>query len=359
MTTDVLIKLGINILLMLSLTTLVLSGEKSGLLSIITRPLNKIIDNKIIMIAWFLISTVLSAFTLDTTLAMILIPIALVYATSRKLNKGEILIAVTWGNMVGSEWTYFGGGDTIVSWTLLTQYLNRPLDMIIWAKLFWAPTLLACILTLVWLYFKVLSPVIVKPLLQEKLNVNWANVLTWIVVIVGMATIFYTQLQWYTVGLAVLSILLSRLSLDDFKKLPFKAIYIWTASVILGVLVNQYVASHFQFVIPTYVYSLLGIITVFVVISIIHLGITDSGMSLIFLPIVMASQFTDIIWLYVLMTKAISLSYLTIFSNGGLAVSASYGLSQREMLKKGIPIVILQTILFALYFYFMRGHIAI
>lgn len=356
MDVNILTKLGINILLMFSLTALVLAGKKTGLIDFVTRPLDRVANSKVIMVCWFLLTTILSAFTLDTTLAMIIIPIAVIYAESRNLSKLEMLISVTWGNMVGSEWTYFGGGDTIVSWTLLTEYLNRPLDMFIWAKLFWAPTLLACVITLLWLWFKVLSPTYVKPICQRKLNITFVTSVVWLLIFVGVATIFNSKLQYYTIAISVVCSFLS-LRLKDLKNLPVKAVYIWTISVFLGLQINNYVASHYTFIMPNYIYTLIGIASIFIIISIIHLGITDSGMALIFLPIVMASQFTDKLWLYVLFTKATSLSYLTILSNGGLAVSASYGMSQKEMFKKGIPIVALQIALFVIYFYIMRGKI--
>jgi hypothetical protein len=352
------IKIATNIILMFSLTVIILSVNKVGLLEYLYKPLNRLTDSRIIMFAWFFISTFLSAFTLDLTLAFVLLPIAVMYAEFRDLSKVEILLATTWGNIVGSEWTYFGGGDTIIGWSLLEKYLNKPLDMQTWASLFWAPTFLGLLATAVCLFFFLKSEPVESKTMRLPALTPAMGVCT-LASVLGVVGLLLSYPWYITFISAIVCGIFARLSKSEYKRMPFRGLYVWTICILLGSALSSVIKANFTFTVPSYIYSLLGIITVLFLVILIHLGVTSSGATTILLPLVMASQFVDTIWLYILITKAISISYLTIFSNSCIAVGSSYGLTQKYIFKKGILVTIIQVIIFALYFYIMRGHITL
>lgn len=351
-------KIFTNLALMFSLTTLIISANKVGLLEYLYKPLNKITNSRLIMFAWFMIATFLSAFTLDLTLALILLPIAVLYAEFRGLSKSEILLATTWGNMVGSEWTCFGGGDTIVGWSLMEKFVNRPLDIMTWGSLFWTPSLLSLIGTSICLFlFVKKSYVVNKEINLQRLSFKSAAVA--ILFIAGIAGVFL-NVSWYsTLVVALMAAIIARLGKNEIKKMPFKGVYIWTACILIGTLIGNLIKTNYQFVIPEYMYSLFGVVLVLFVVCALTNIMTNTGLTTIILPLIMASQFIDTLWLYVLVTKAISMSYLTIFANSSLVVSSSYGMTQKDMLKKGSVVVLVQLAIFVVYFYFMRGNIYI
>jgi len=347
-----------NITLMFSLTILIISANKVGLLEYLYMPLKNIKSSRIIMLAWFMIATILSAFTLDLTLALILTPIVLFYADSRGLSKVEILLATTWGNMVGSEWTYFGGGDTIIGWTLLEQFTGERLDILTWGSLFWLPSFLSLVGTAICLLMFIKNTYVEPQEVQfEKPSLRTAiiGVLS-ILGIIGALTGFSPL---YMCLIALTSLVMARLGKDELKNMPLKGVYIWTFCIIIGSLIGNLVKSHYQLILPEYLYSFAGIVLILTIICGLTNIMTNTGLTTIILPLVMASQFVDKIWLYVLVTKAISMCYLTIFANSGLAVSSSYGLSQKDMFFKGLLVVLVQLAIFSLYFYFMRGYISI
>lgn len=350
-----------NIATMFALTGIVLSSNRVGLISRLMRPLDRIQSFKGILAFWFLLGTILSAFTLDSTLAIILVPLAVLYAEKRQISPVDLVLTVTWGNMVGSEWTYFGGGDTIISWTILEKTLQRPLDMITWGKLFWLPTFLACIATLLWVLRSAGKDRVIPLVVEGNISkIQVRTIFVSILSILGITSIFVSNMQIYTITIGLITCLVARLTKEDIKKIPFKGIYIWTICIVLGTVISNFIQANYKFAVPTGVYTIGGILLVLLIVGCLTNIMTNSGLTSILLPIVMASTFVDKMWLYVLVTKAISMSYLTIFANSGLAVATSYkGLSQKCLLNKGLPIVLIQYVLFAVYFYLMRGHITL
>lgn len=352
-------KIGENLIIMFSLTIIILSLKKAGLLEQLYKPLDKITNSKTVIMVWFMLATTLSAFTIDLTLAYILTPLAVLYAEYRDMNKVDILLATTWGNMVGSEWTYFGGGDDIIGWMLLSDYLGHPLDMLTWARLFWVPTFLALLCTLICLILLTKNQkIIIKTTEYPKITIRMYLVGT--IGLIGLCSILVNSFSWYITAVsALIAGLLVHIDKHMLLQMPYKGFYIWTMCIVFGTTISSFIKNNVLFSIPQNAYSLLGIIVILVVVIVLTNIMTNTGLTTILLPLVIGSQFTDNIWLYVLVTKAIGMSYLSIFANSGLAVASSYGLSQKTMFSKGLFVVFLQLVVLTIYFYFMRGMIII
>lgn len=350
------IKIGYNLAIMFSLMILVLSSSKIGLLNLLTSPLDKVQDHKKILLFWFIFSCIITGFVPDTLAAIIIMPMAFLYAEKRNINMSNMLLAIGFGTAAGSDLTYFGGGDNIVAWTLFEKYLGHSLNIVIWAKMFWVPTIIGAIITGVWLWFKVFKKGQSEPQTFERnIGISLLFILQSLLIIVGIGTAFVEAWKFYTIGIAIISLIICRLNFKDLKKLPYKALYIWTGAYIFGNIVSTFIKAHFVFTLPAYLYTLPGIIVILLLLGCITNIMTNTGLTTIVLPIVFAATFVDIPWLFILCVKAIGLSYLTILANGCLAVSSSYGLKQNELFKAGLPIVIMQVIVFAIYFYLTRG----
>lgn len=343
---------------MFALSLLVLSANKAGIFDLILKPVDKLKTSRSVLIFWFVLSTFLSAFTLDTTLAIILIPIALLYASKRNISLLETSIAVTWGNTVGSDWTYFGGGDTVIAWSLLEGALKRPLDIFTWGKLFWLPSLLVCLATLSWLILVVIKNKKLDTCIEVRQKLSPKLFIVGALLFLGLTSVFIPNASTYTLVFSIVAGIVSKLTIEDFKKLPFKGIYIWLFAIMFGTMFSNFIQANYTLTISNSMYTLVGILITLLIITLLTNVMTNSAIAAILLPLVLASTFVDKPWLYVLVTKAISLSYLTIFANAGLAVSVSYkALNQKMLFKYGLPIVTLQILIYLAYFYVMRGHI--
>lgn len=346
-----------NISLMFSLSIIVLASLNIGIFDLMFYPLNRIKKNKWLMLLWFIISALVTAIVPDTLTAVVLIPMAVEYSNKRDMNVFEILLAVAFGSVVGNDLTPYGGGNTLLGLTLLEKHYHTFVNIFVWSKMFFIPTLIEVILcgTYLWIfYFKD------KDLLNynlKKLDVTVPFIFKSIFIIVGIFIILITNNTVYAVAIAILCIFIGNFNKDDFTKLPYKAIYVWTGAYLLGNVINMYVKHYYHFILPANIYTLGGIFIILIIVGTMTQFITNTGLAAFMLPIIMGMNFHDNIWLFTIVMKAIGLSFCTIFANGCLTVSSSYGLKQRDMLKAGIPIVILEIVAFTIYFYLMRGRI--
>lgn len=356
--TATLIKIGQNLVLMFSLSLIMMSAFHVGLVDWFTRPLDRIRSNRAVLLFWLLFTSVITAFLLDTLCAILIVPFAMLYAEKRSINKQHMLLTIGFGSVVANDFTYFGGGDTVIAWTQLQKLLGQDLTISTWLHLFAVPTLFALVITCVWMWFKVFEKKQLDPVESKPLELGWKSIVS---VFLLAAGIYFAFKEWYLpiIELAAIFAIFVTLPLDKIKRLPYKAIIIWTVAIIAGNFINAYIKAHYTFQIPDQVYSLLGILIAVTIVSVLTNVVTNTGLTAIILPVIMAIHTTDQLWVFVLVVKCISLSYLTIFANGCLAVAAGYGLEQKSMIRAGVPILILQIIFLTLYFYFMRGHVGI
>ncbi|KLU65740.1 hypothetical protein DEAC_c23700 [Desulfosporosinus acididurans] len=342
-----------NVLVMLSLTTMILGLQKTGGLVYLTKPFDRFKTSRSQAIAWFVLSVVFSGLTTNLILANILIPMAVVYAKERTMDPVELNLAVLLGILAGTEFFPYGGGDTIIENTLISHDLHRPLGLLTWGQMMWVPTILACLITGLWLAYKVVNN---KTLTEFKTEVRGsaAMLMEFMLLIAGVYLTFRTKLQGYVVLVAFLSALVSRLPAAKLKTLPFKAIIYWSLSLILGKILSVLLKTHVHFTIPSNVYSFGGIFLFIAVVFMISNFLTRSALSSMIMPLVLASAVPDKLWLSALAIKSFSLGYLLIFSDSANVVSVGYGLRQSKLLRIGLPIALMQMAAYILYFYFTK-----
>jgi di/tricarboxylate transporter len=347
-----------NISMMFALSIIVLSSYNIGLLEVVTRPLSRFKSSKNIMLFWFIFSAIITGVLSDTLTAIILIPMALAYAQSRDMDIVGILLAVSFGSVTGNDLTQFGGNDTVLAFSLLQKHSNIHLNFINWSRIFLLPTILGMIVCATWLYIFWFKKTKLKPYTEiTKTRIDKSFIIKSIIIITGIITILLTNNPVYATEFAMISLIIGNFNKKDFVQLPYKALYIWTGSYLLGSALNVYIKTHYHFTIPANAYTLGGIVIILIAVTLMTNFITNSGLTAFLLPIIVGMNFYDSTWLLVLVMKAVGLSYCTILANGCLAVSSSYGLKQKVLIKAGVPIIILEIILFATYFYLMKGRI--
>ena len=76
---------------------------------------------------------------------------------------------------------------------------------------------------------------------------------------------------------------------------------------------------------------------------------TNTAAAAALIPVTLA-LFPGNTLVFVMVCKAINLSYITVYGNSCLAVASGYGLKQRDLAKYGLPVVILAIIGYLAYY---------
>lgn len=349
-----------NLSLMFGLSIIVLASYNIGLLEVITRPLNRLKSSRNVMLFWFILTVLISAVVNDTLTAIILVPMAMAYSNSRSIDKTGMVLAVAFGAVVAGELTQYGATNTIIEWTMLEKKIGHSVNLLQWSHLFFIPTFIAILICGMWLYFFWFKNETLDSYKSEvTIKIDMVFSLKSIIILGGIIITLITNKVLYTGIFTVLSLIIGKFNRRQFAQLPYKALYIWTGAYLLGNAINVYVKTYFHLALPANTYTIGGILVVLLVVGTMTNFITNSGLVAFLMPLVLGMNFHDNLWLFVLIVKAVDLSYCTILANGCLAVSSSHGLKQKYLLKAGLPIIILQVIAFCIYFYFMRGNISL
>lgn len=147
--------------------------------------------------------------------------------------------------------------------------------------------------------------------------------------------------------LLAISLIMLRIKVDFFKKLPYKALLIWACCYIIDTFIQKFILSfnfNFKEEITFLTIALLIIIPAFVT----NLS-TNTATATAFIPIIL-SLFPGNTLVFTIVCKAINLSYITVYGNSCLAVASGYGLKQRELAKFGVPVVVLAIVGYLIYF---------
>ena len=147
--------------------------------------------------------------------------------------------------------------------------------------------------------------------------------------------------------LLAISLVLLKVDLEFFKKLPYKALGIWTCCYVIGTFIQKFILSfNFSFggEITFITIALLILIPAFVT----NLS-TNTATAAAFIPVIL-SLFPGNILVFTIICKAINLSYITVYGNSCLAVANGYGLKQKELVKYGAPVVVLAIVGYLIYF---------
>jgi di/tricarboxylate transporter len=333
---------------------LMVCADKSGTIDLAMRPVNRITSNRKAVMYMFLLAFIITGIVPDTAAAALLIPLCIIYGNKRGIEKSDILLSIGIGCVAGNDLTYFGGGDNIVAWSLLQKQLGSKLDLLTWGKIFWAPTFIGLIITLIILFITLKDKKLNSYLVSHK-----CNILNTILITISIVLILIKDTQYYGMLLSLITFIICKVDKKDFGRVPLKALYLWAGAYITGSIIGEIIRVYIHVPLPSNLYTLGGILIVLIIISIITSFMTNSGLTAMILPLTLSLSFIDNIWLFALVVKAIGLSYCTVFADGCLNVSYSYGLSQRRLFRIGAIIVAMQIAAFALYFYLMRGRIVL
>lgn len=344
------IVVGILTIYSMMLLTFVLS--KTGVFLNIAMFLERIKLKSVVYLCWLFLGVIVSAVVPDTIAATILCPLAFLFAEKSNINKEKLILTVCFGTVLGSDFTYFGGGDNLISYILLTKFLGQGLDMNIWMQIFWGPTFWGLIWGTFVLWFCLFEKD--KMVYYDEGN-NYDNKrLSQIIAVLffsfGIVLVCIKQLQPLLFLLALISVLVFRLDKKTILSLPKRPVIIWPLCILVGVLVEQVLKQHFVFL-GSYVTNMNYVLWVTIIGFLTNL-MTNTGLTTFVLPFVFSLSLSPDykLWLYAITVKAINLSYFTVLANGSFAVGTSYGITFKNLFKYGILLFFVEWLSIITYF---------
>ena len=342
-----------KVVLILLFSMIIKGLELSGFLEVLLRPLGRLKKTSTCVIYWFFIGFIISGFFNDMTTAAILFPMLIYFIESNNIveNRVPLLVATVFGIVTGGDLTLFGGNDNILALGYLEQNLNTTLAPIEWTKMMIIPTLITATIVIGVLWFfankseekMITGNVIVK---EISLTNKVINIISTVLLLVSIVYCFQKMILAGYILLAI-SLVLLKVDLEFFKKLPYKALGIWTCCYVIGTFIQKFILSfNFSFggEITFITIALLILIPAFVT----NLS-TNTATAAAFIPVIL-SLFPGNILVFTIICKAINLSYITVYGNSCLAVANGYGLKQKELVKYGAPVVVLAIVGYLIYF---------
>lgn len=342
-----------KVVLILLFSMIIKGLELSGFLEVLLRPLGRLKKTSTCVIYWFFIGFIISGFFNDMTTAAILFPMLIYFIESNNIveNRVPLLVATVFGIVTGGDLTLFGGNDNILALGYLEQSLNTTLAPIEWTKMMIIPTLITATIVIGVLWFfankseekMITGNVIVK---EISLTNKVINIISTVLLLASIVCGFQKMVLVGYILLAI-SLILLKVDLEFFKKLPYKALGIWTCCYVIGTFIQKFILSfNFSFggEITFIAIALLILIPAFVT----NLS-TNTATAAAFIPVIL-SLFPGNTLVFTIICKAINLSYITVYGNSCLAVANGYGLKQKELIKYGVPVVVLAIVGYLIYF---------
>lgn len=343
-----------KVVLILLFSMIIKGLELSGFLEVLLRPLGCLKKTSTCVIYWFFIGFLVSGFFNDMTTAAILFPMLIYFIERNNIveNRTPLLVATVFGIVTGGDLTLFGGNDNILALGYLEQSLGTTLAPIEWTKMMIVPTLITATIVLVVLWFFAnknevkndTGEVVVSTALPTSTKI--INVITTIMLLGAIYCGFQKMILVAYILLAI-SLVMLKINVDFFKKLPYKALVIWTCCYIIGTFLQKFILGfNFSFGgAPTFItMAIIVVILAFVT----NLS-TNTATAAALIPVILA-LFPANTLVFVMVCKAINLSYITAYGNSCLAVANGYGLKQKELAKYGFPVVILASIGYLVYY---------
>lgn len=342
-----------KVVLILLFSMIIKGLELSGFLEVLLRPLGRLKKTSTCVIYWFFIGFIISGFFNDMTTAAILFPMLIYFIESNNIveNRVPLLVATVFGIVTGGDLTLFGGNDNILALGYLEQSLNTTLAPIEWTKMMIIPTLITATIVIGVLWFfankseekMITDNIIVK---EISLTNKVINIISTVLLLTSIVCGFQKMILVGYILLAI-SLVLLKVDLEFFKKLPYKALGIWTCCYVIGTFIQKFILSfNFSFggKITFITIALLILIPAFVT----NLS-TNTATAAAFIPVIL-SLFPGNTLVFTIICKAINLSYITVYGNSCLAVANGYGLKQKELVKYGAPVVVLAIVGYLIYF---------
>lgn len=310
--------------------------NKAGLFSWIASK-SKIATTPVHLITfWFTVAFLLSGVFNDMTIAALLIPLVVACAEQAEFPRPDVLVMSTaFGISTGGDLTVFGGNDNLLALGML-QGTPYGLDKVAWSAVFAPCTVLIGLFTLCVCLWAVRQLNWERQVQQCSVKLNMPMVFSLAVTIV---TAFFIE-SWLLLTVAIVEAVLCRPGKELLRKLPYKAMGVWTAAYIVGQFLAKFVAPELTIPNNTYLLVLLLIVATNL--------LTNTALMSAALPFIIASGLPASVCYAAI--KAVNVAYITIYGNSCLAVAGGYGLKQKDLLKYGLPILAFSFIAIILCF---------
>ncbi|WP_156831337.1 SLC13 family permease [Desulfitobacterium sp. PCE1] len=356
--TKLLLQLSSKLVILFSLVLIVISANKAGLIGLLTKPFGLIKNQKTMLLAWFIFSCAFSPFFPNSICATILVPIALIYAENRNINKTALILTLGTSIIVGNNFLPTGGGGNLMAWGLLENRVGHDLSSLVWLRMMFVPTLISAIISLFVLWKMVYSK------LSDTLNNDISSppkitplfIVNSILFAFGIYAGLFKLDNYYLVADAVIMLIINRPDKSCFSKLPYKALLIYSIAMIVGSLTGQLVKANPNFTdILTIDFSFLHVFLISIL-SAFSTNLIDNGaVTAILIPSILSFTEGNNFWLWAFLMNTFNVGFATIFANTVWQVSCSYGLKQKDLFKVGFVLAILHVMAFSIYFYIMQG----
>ena len=289
-----------------------------------------------LVIFWFTVAFLLSGIFNDMTIAALLVPLVVSHASQVDFPRPDLLVmSVAFGISTGGDLTVFGGNDNLIALGML-QGTSYELSKTAWSTVFAPCTVLIGLFTLCVCLWAVRQLNWEQQMQPHSVNMNM------LLVVVLAATIvaaFFIE-SWLLLIVTIIEALLCRLGKELLRKLPYKAMGVWTIAYIVGQFLAKFVAP--ELTIPDNAYLLVLLLIVATNL------LTNTALMSAAIPFVIASGLPAPVCYAAI--KAVNAAYVTIYGNSCLAVAGGYGLKQRDLFKYGLPILAFSFIAIMLCF---------
>ena len=329
-----------NKLLVIFLLSRAIKGlDEAGFIDFLIQPVNKIKNVKLATLFWFIIGGLISAFFLDLTTALILLPFQVLYLQKAGIEKNKeiMLIALCFGICAGGDLTMYGGGDNLVAVGMYEGFTHA-----MWMR-YMLPMTLITMIGIAAILMLFIQDEEIREVEIQKRKVNWVAVLCLLVTIVLV-------FKGFLAGAAIITflafILLAKPSLL-IEDIPYRLMAIWTIAFLFGKLSGYLVLNSLTIQTNENVaFLILCGITSMATIFCTNTATAACVMGIYF-ALFPLSPIT-----FCLLLKCINVGYLTIFHNTCLAAGSGYGISQKKLFKIGLPVTIYQLLIISIFLFF-------
>lgn len=289
-----------------------------------------------LVIFWFTVAFLLSGVFNDMTIAALLVPLVVSHARQVNFPRPDLLVMSTvFGISTGGDLTAFGGNDNLIALGML-QGTPYELSKVAWSTVFIPCTVLIGLFTLCICLWTVKQLNWKQQVQQCSVKLNMPMVFSLAVTIVAA---FFIE-SWLLLTVAIVEAVLCRPGKELLRKLPYKAMGVWTVAYIVGQFLAKFVAPELTLPNNTYLLVLLLIVATNL--------LTNTALMSAALPFVIASGLPAPVCYAAI--KAVNAAYVTIYGNSCLAVAGGYGLKQHDLFKYGLPILAFSFIAIMLCF---------
>jgi len=332
-------------LLIIFTLSLIINGlNESGFLHNLIRPLNKLANIRSICIFWFIISGLVSSVFTDLITACLILPIAIIYIKEAgiKINKEILLICICFGICAGGDITMYGGGDNIVAIGLWESMYNTEFTHMTWFRYMLIPTLITMGLMVLILLFFIKDEEINK-LKLPKIKINKLPTLC---LLAGIYSIFAGDHPIYALTATVAAFLIMNKLDVLFKNIPYKAMTIWTIAFLFGKVIGTFITSTVSdtFTMTNELFMIICIVT-----ALMTILCTNTSVASCILGVYLSIAPMDPL-AFCILIKCINVGYITIYHNTCLAVGSGYGISQKSLIKIGLPVTIMQLLVIIIWY---------